>query len=230
MNLVGYLRVSTERQAKTGHSLAAQEATLRGWAERHGHTLHAVIPDVMSGAKSSKLHGREAAIRLVEAGVAEALLVLKYDRATRSMLDAQHLLQRSRERGWAILTVDGKDSSDRGQMLMTDVEMAFAAEERRRIADRTREGLTAARAAGKRLGRPEQITDDVRAFILAEHDAGRSARAIAQALTERGIPAPGGSLQWSHSTVSRALRRWYDSEDGGGRAMWNAAARNEEAR
>jgi DNA invertase Pin-like site-specific DNA recombinase len=206
MRLVGYTRVSTDRQAKEGHSLAGQEATLRDWAERNGHDLPHIIPDVMSGMKTAKLYGREAAVRLIESGLADGLLVLRYDRVTRSMLDAQELLSRSRAKGWAILTTDGGDSSDSGQMLMTDVEMSFAAAERRRISERTKEGLSAAVEAGKVLGCPPQVSEDAEQLILDNADT-LSARAIAVLLAERGILTPTGKTDWTHAAVLRVIRR-----------------------
>lgn len=208
MELVGYVRVSTDRQATHGHSLVAQEAALYAWAAAHDHTLTRVVPDVMSGTKTQQLHGREAAIRLIEVGLADALLVVRYDRVTRSMIDAATLLDRSRARGWSILTTDGKDSGDEGQMLMTDVEMAFAAEERRRISRRTKEGLAAARAeGGGRPGRPSTIPLDVEDAIVRNHEDGMSARAIADDLNGRGVPTPRGGAAWSHIAVLRVVRR-----------------------
>lgn len=207
MDLVAYIRVSTDRQATHGHSLAGQEAALYEWAARNGHTVSRVIPDVMSSVKVDRLHGREAAIRLVETGLADGLLVLRYDRATRSTLDGAELLDRSRRKGWPILDTAGKSSMDEDHDLMTDVEIAFAAAERKRISRRTKEGLAQARASGKVLGRRPTVSDAAEQAITDLHASGRSARAIATELTDRGIAAPGGGVQWCHSSVARVLRR-----------------------
>lgn len=207
MDLVGYVRVSTDKQAQHGHSLAGQEAALHEWAERNGHSVTRVIPDVMSGVKTDKLHGREAAIRLVETGLADGLLVLRYDRVTRSTLDGAQLLDRSRRKGWPILDTAGKSSIDEDHELMTDVELAFAAAERKRISRRTKEGLVAAKAAGKSLGRRPTANEAAELAISDLHAAGHSARSIATELTTRGVPTPGGGLAWCHSSVVRIIRR-----------------------
>lgn len=209
MNIAGFIRVSTVRQATEGHSLAAQEGILRAWAEREGHTIVAIIPDVMSGAKTAKLHGREAAIRLVEVGLADALLVVRIDRATRSSLDGAELIERSRKGGWPILDVDGKNSLNDTQAFMTDIELAVAAEERRKISRRTKEGLAAALATDPslRLGRPSMVSPEAEALILAQHEAGLSARAIAKVLNDAGMPTSTGSGQWTHAQVGRVVRR-----------------------
>ena len=55
----------------------------------------AVLPDVISGVKTAKMHGREAAMRLVESGYADGMAVIRFDRVTRSTLDGAELLQRA---------------------------------------------------------------------------------------------------------------------------------------
>ncbi len=209
MNIAGFIRVSTVRQATEGHSLAAQESMLRDWAAREGHTVVAVLPDIMSGAKTARLHAREAAIRLVEVGLADALLVLRIDRATRSSLDGAELIERSRKGGWPILDIDGKNSLNDSQAFMTDIELAVAAEERRKISRRTKEGLAAAcmKDSTLVLGRPPKVSTEAEALILAQRDAGLSARAIAGVLNDARMPTSTGAGQWTHAQVGRVIRR-----------------------
>jgi DNA invertase Pin-like site-specific DNA recombinase len=52
---------------------------------------------------------------------------------------------------------DGADSGDPAQRMTADVRNAVAAEKRRKISERTREGLANARKNSKRLGRPPQV-------------------------------------------------------------------------
>lgn len=212
MRLVGYVRCSTARQASEGYSLPAQERVLRKWVEANGHELVLVHADVMSGAKTASLHGRAGAIRLIETGFAEGLLVVRYDRATRSLRDGVDLLEQARAKGWAILTTDGKDSRDRSQQLVTNVELSVAEAERERISERTREGLAAARAKAAdegrewKPGRPLLISGDVEQRIGDLHETGRSARGIATRLNDLDIPSPAGG-KWSHTTITRTLKR-----------------------
>lgn len=214
MRLVGYIRVSTRKQAEEGHGLDAQRSLLHAWAERDGHELVSVIPDVMTSRRTDKLHGREAAIRLVETGLAEGLLILRWDRATRSLIDGQALLERSRAAGWPILDTNGKSSLSKSDNLMTNMEQVIAEDERERISQRTKEGLAAARLKGKVPGRPAADLPDMTLHMLADLKAsGESARGIAATLNERGVPSPGGGARWSHSTVTRVLRRIEHEED-----------------
>lgn len=208
MRLVGYIRVSTRKQAEEGHGLDAQRGLQHAWAEREGHELIVVIPDVMTTRRADRMHGREAAIRLVETGLADALLILRWDRATRSLMDGQKLLQRSRDAGWPILDTNGKSSLSDRDNLMTNMEQVIAEDERDRISRRTKEGLAAARLKGKHPGRPPKDLPGMTLHMLADlHGQQLSARQIAQVLNERGVPSPAGGARWSHSSVLRVLRR-----------------------
>jgi DNA invertase Pin-like site-specific DNA recombinase len=97
------------------------------------------------------MYGREVAITAIELGVADALLVRALDRATRSQLDHASLFARAERNAWRLMDCDGADSGDPSQRLTADVRNAVAAEERRKISERTKEGLAKARKAGKRL-------------------------------------------------------------------------------
>jgi DNA invertase Pin-like site-specific DNA recombinase len=103
---------------------------------------------------------------------------------------------------------DKADSGDPSQRLLADIRIAVAAEERRKISERTREGLAKARKAGKRLGRPPQIDAALSAHIVRMHVLdGLSAGAIARMLTEQAVPSPGGGGKWYQTTVSDVLKR-----------------------
>ena len=59
-----------------------------------------------------------------------------------------------------------------------------------------------------RLGRPPQVDSALakRIVRMSTRD-GLSANKIAQRLTERGVPAPGGGAKWYPTTVSDVLKR-----------------------
>lgn len=54
MRVVGYVRVSTEKQFRDGLSLSIQEEKVRGYCQLHGHELLELIPDVGVSFKSLK--------------------------------------------------------------------------------------------------------------------------------------------------------------------------------
>jgi DNA invertase Pin-like site-specific DNA recombinase len=208
LRVIGYARVSTAKQSDQGHGLGAQSAALEHFCVAHGHELLTVTSDVVSGTASDRMYGREVAIAAIESGVADALLVRALDRATRDQEDAAKLFKRAERNAWRLMDCDKADSGDPSQRLLADIRIAVAAEERRKISERTREGLAKARKAGKRLGRPPQVDPALAKQIAQMHTRdGLSANAIARKLTERGIPTPRGGARWYPTTVSDILKR-----------------------
>lgn len=208
LRVIGYCRVSTAKQSDNGHGLGAQHQALEHFCVQHGHQLLTVTTDVVSGAASDGMYGREVAIAAIESGVADALLVRALDRATRDQEDAAKLFKRAERNAWRLMDCDKADSGDPSQRLLADIRIAVAAEERRKISERTREGLAKARKSGKRLGRPPQIDAAVATRIVRMHTRyGLSAGAIAKRLTAQRVPAPGGGAKWYPTTVCDVLKR-----------------------
>ncbi len=84
MRIAGYLRVSTDEQA-TG--LRAQEALIHQEAERRGWAIVEVHRDVgVSGRRLDGRLGLSEALRTIEGGEADALVVAKLDRLSRSLI------------------------------------------------------------------------------------------------------------------------------------------------
>lgn len=209
LRVIGYVRVSTEGQAsERSHGLAAQWRALERWCRAFGHVLVTVIPEVASTRTPERMYGRLAVEAALRAGLADAMVVRDLDRASRSTLDGAQLVGRAAERGWRIVGTDGVDSADPEQEFLVNVRLAMAQEERRKISRRTREGLDAARASGKSLGRPRSITPALaRRIVRYRVKDGLSAQAIAALLTEKNVPTPGGGDTWHHSTVRRVFAR-----------------------
>ncbi|MBZ4557641.1 resolvase [Mycobacterium avium subsp. hominissuis] len=209
LRVIGYVRVSTKDQGKNGYGLGAQHDSLRKFCDQRGYELLTVTSDVVSGADSARMYGREVAIAAIETGVADALLVRALDRATRSQLDHAALFERAKLHAWRLMDCDGADSGDPSQRLTADVRNAVAAEERRKISERTREGLARARKRGKRLGRPPVDMDPklIKRIVRMRTREGLSPNKIAQRLTELGVPTPGGGAKWYATTVSDVLKR-----------------------
>ena len=207
MKVIGYVRVSTEDQGKSGHGLAAQRASLEQFCAAKDFELLTITQDVVSAAKADKLHGREVAVAAIEGGVADALLVRALDRASRDQLDAAKLYRRAEDYGWRLLDCEGADSGDPAQRLVADVRLAVAAEERRKVRTRTQEALRRAKADGKQIGRPTQIPREVERRIMVLRSESKGPKAIAAQLTREGIPTPRGGAAWHHSSIRTALAR-----------------------
>jgi DNA invertase Pin-like site-specific DNA recombinase len=207
LRAIGYIRVSTEDQASSGAGLDAQRAAITFEASRRLWTLLEIAEDAGSSGKSLKGRpGLAAALKRLEAGEADALLVSKLDRLTRSLLDFSGLMERARKQGWAIVAMDiGVDMTTPAGELVANVMASVAEWERKAIGARTREALAAKRAAGVRLGRRPTMPDDVRLRITRERLQGKSLAKIADALNADGIATAQGGARWHGSTVAKAL-------------------------
>lgn len=202
---IGYIRVSTNRQADNGYGLEAQTDQITRYCADNGLQLVALIPDVMSGKRSDKLYGRIAAITAIRTGMANVLVVNTLDRSSRSMADGAKLVADAKVEGWRIVGLDGTDSNTVSQ-LTAHARLLVAEEERELISKRTKQGLIKARQAGKQLGKPSTIDRNTVQRIIELRLAGKGTKAIANALTESGVAAPKGGA-WSYSTVRDVLAR-----------------------
>lgn len=207
MNVIGYLRVSTSEQADSGLGLEAQKFVIEQQARQRGWTiLYWAMDDGYTAANLSRPAVLEALARL-RSHEADALVVSKLDRLSRSLLDFAGLTERARAEGWAIIALDlGVDMTTPAGEMLANVLASFAQYERRLISQRTKDALQALRARGVRLGRPVTVSARTRALIGQWRAAGCTNQAIADALNRQGVPTAHGGRQWYPSTVRAVLR------------------------
>lgn len=206
MNAIGYTRVSTEEQAGSGLGLKAQKAAIRAEAERRGWVLVEMIEDAGFSGKDLKRPGIVAALDALRSHRADTLVVAKLDRLSRSMLDFAGILDRATREHWALVALDiGVDTTTPSGEMICNVLATFAQFERRLISERTKVALKQKAAQGYKLGRPVEMSEEVRTRIVSEHKAGQSVSAIARRLTAEAIPTAQGGRKWYPSTVRAAL-------------------------
>ncbi len=141
---VSYIRVSTKKQGSSGLGLEAQQATIRAYVEAHDVILAAEYREIESGRKNDRPELARAMkqCRLIGA----TLLIAKLDRLSRN---AVFLLQ-LQDAGVDFVACDLPGSNR-----MTIGVMALVAEQEAKfISERTKAGLAAAKARGKKLGSP----------------------------------------------------------------------------
>jgi DNA invertase Pin-like site-specific DNA recombinase len=206
MQVLGYVRVSTEEQADSRAGLEAQRSAILRECKRRGWRLVEVVEDAGHSAKDLRRPGIKAALEVLERGDARALVVAKLDRLSRSMLDFTVVMARAQKQGWAVVALDcAVDTTTPAGEAMANVLAVFAQFERRLISQRTREALAVKRAQGIRLGRPRTMPESVRRRIQRERASGKSLSGIAAALNESGVPTAHGGARWHASTVRKAL-------------------------
>lgn len=102
--MLGYVRVSTDEQARSGLGLEAQEAALKAEAERRGWDLVIFRDEGVSGKQVNP--GLRKALGELAAGLADGLIVARMDRISRSLLHAVEILDLAKNQGWALVVLD----------------------------------------------------------------------------------------------------------------------------
>jgi DNA invertase Pin-like site-specific DNA recombinase len=206
MQVIGYVRVSTDEQTNSGAGLAAQRTAIVAECQRRGWQLVDVVEDAGYSAKDLRRPGVQIALNALRAGEAGTLVVAKLDRLSRSMLDFTGIMAKVQKQGWALVALDcAVDTITPAGEAMANMLATFAQFERRLIGQRTREALAAKKAAGVQLGRPVSLPSGVRDRISAERHEGKSLAAIASLLNAEQVPTAQGGRQWWPSTVRVAL-------------------------
>jgi len=219
---IGYVRVSTDRQAEQGVSLEAQEAKIRAMATVQGADLIDVIVDGGESAKSLNRPGLQRLLALVNAGTIEAVIVAKLDRLTRSVKDLCGLLELLEKRKVALVSVaESLDTGSAAGRLVITIMGAVSQWEREAIGERTRDALQHKRSNGECVGNIEfgyrLAADGVHveanpseqaalAAIRKLRDSGHSLRRIAVALNDGGHRTRRGS-PWRLESVARVINQ-----------------------
>jgi DNA invertase Pin-like site-specific DNA recombinase len=215
---ISYLRVSTQRQGKSGLGLEAQREAVAGYLDGGKWTLVSEIVEIESGKRSDRpeLARALSLCRLHRA----TLLVAKLDRLARNVAFISTLM----ESGVRFVAVDLPQANE----LTVHIMAAMAEYEAKAISARTKAALAAAKVRGTELGglrwditqvgtkgrkaalktRRENAAKyraDVLPLIQEKQRQGVvTLRALADALNAEGAPAPRGG-EWSATQVKRIL-------------------------
>jgi DNA invertase Pin-like site-specific DNA recombinase len=217
--LVGYIRVSTAQQGRSGLGIDAQRSAIARFAEAEGFELLREFVEVETGKGADALDRRpQLSAALGEARKQRcAVVVAKLDRLSRDVHFISGLMA---HRVRFIVTELGPDVDP----FVLHLYAALAEKERAMISERTRRALAAAKARGVTLGGPklsqarevavEVITanaDQHAANVLpiireAQRAGAVTLRAIADVLNARGIHTARGG-QWYATSVKNVLER-----------------------
>jgi DNA invertase Pin-like site-specific DNA recombinase len=155
--LIGYARVSTHEQTLNLQQDALQKA---------GCTK--IFTDTASGAKSER-KGLDEALNYVRKG--DTLVVWRLDRLGRSLPHLITTMTDLEEQGIGFKSLtENIDTTTSGGKLIFHIFGALAEFERNLIRERTTAGLTAARARGKKGGRPKVLTGRQLAIAQSLYD------------------------------------------------------------
>ena len=172
-----YARVSTNN----GQDPTMQTRELREYCERRGLEIAGEYVDAgVSGAKEHRPQ-LDALLVVCRKRRVDAVVVYRYDRFARSLRQLVNALEEFRSLGIEFISLhEGVDTTTPNGRLVFGIFASIAEFERELIRDRVKSGIAAAKAKGKKLGRPRVSVDAAR--IAALRDSGASWSTITRQL------------------------------------------------
>lgn len=221
---VAYLRVSTDKQADHGISLDAQRAKVIAYAQLYDLELVSIEVDAGESAKSLERPALQVALSKLKRGEADALLVVKLDRLTRSVVDLGELLEAYfKDERRALLSVSEQiDTRSAAGRMVLNILTVVGQWEREAIGERTKLAMKHLAAQGKYVGGkvpygsaiggdgetlvPNPAEQLVIAAVRTLRALGMTLRAIAAELARRGMRSRAGK-RFKPSAIAAILAK-----------------------
>jgi site-specific DNA recombinase len=218
---IGYIRVSTEKQAEHGLSLEAQRAKLVAYAALYDLALIGVEVDVGESAKSLQRPGLQRALKAMKSGQADAVVVVKLDRLTRSVTDLGALIAGYFQK-YSLMSVSEQiDTRSAAGRMVLNILASVSQWEREAIGERTQAAMQYKQAQHEYCGGEPpygwQVTADgvhlepqgeeqaIMRQARALQAAGLSLRKIGARLQAQGL-LPRKAPAWHAKTINALLQ------------------------
>ena len=217
---IGYVRVSTDRQAEEGISIEMQIHKIEQYCELYNYQLVEIISDAGYSAKSTNRPGLKNLLQIINSDQADALIVYKLDRLTRCLADWSDLISKyfNEKSNKTLLSVcDQIDTSTASGRLCLNMMMTVYQWEREAIAERTKSALAHKRKKGEPLGTArfgsnltskalEPNSDELIVIKLISdlRTGGKTQQQIADHLNQNNIRSKRGGI-WYQRTVKNVL-------------------------
>lgn len=221
MKAMGYVRVSTDEQAREGISLDNQKAKIESYCALHDLELIGIIEDAGKSGKDLNREGIRVLIDSMKARQINAVVVYKLDRLSRKVIDTLNLIELMRRHYIAFHSItDNIDTKTAMGKFFLNVMASLAQMERDLISERTKDALQHKISKNERAGQipygwdlssdgktltPNEKEQKAIALIRDLHGKGYSYRAICREL-EAKHHEPAGS-GWHHQTIKNILGR-----------------------
>ena len=208
-NFIAYYRVSTQKQGNSGLGLEAQREAVVSYLNGGNWELIEEFTEIESGKRKDRpqLAAAIAACKKQKA----TLVIAKLDRLARNV----HFVSGLMESGVDFIAADNPHAN----RLTVQILAAVAEDEARRISERTKAALAAAKARGVKLGengkrlaeenrnaakgRAQDLAPVVEKIRRAGHG---TVKAITAELNRRKIPTARGG-KWHPTSTQRLLKR-----------------------
>jgi len=223
MDAIGYVRVSTEDQAKEGISLDNQKSKIEAYCKLKDLDLSEIIEDAGISAKNLKRPGVQRVLKLARTKQVDAVVIYKLDRIFRSTVDALETTRLFDKWGVSFHSIEETldTQSAMGRFFFT-LTAALAEMERCIIGERTKAALSHKRSRNEKTGGDVPYGYDLTpAGILIKNDNeqriiriirnlnrdGYSLRKICRELEKSGHRTKRGNDLWHPQTISSILKR-----------------------
>ena len=233
LRVLGYCRVSTDRQADLGSGLDIQREAIEQWARQHRHRLVGIHADEgrSGGAGIDERIGLATAIDEIQAAGYDGLVVARLDRLARDLVLQEQILADLRRRSIRMFSATAGESDylvddpgDPSRALIRQVLGAVSQYERqmirlRMLAGKQRKALAGRKAVGaypfgygavgrgrERDAGPREDEQVALSRMLELRRAGASYRETASALDAEGF-RPRRAARWAPATVRGIVQR-----------------------
>ena len=216
--LIGYCRVSTERQSNVRNGLLAQREEILRFAKTHGYEVISIVEESISGKYG--LEFRPILSEAIEQAnkIGATIVVSKLDRFSR---DALFVMQLMKTKLKFVVAELGEEITP----FMLHIYCVCAEQERVVIGKRTKAGLEQVKAKGVVLGNKKNLDvagkkGAVATAVMADKfadimkpiakpmlESGMSLRAVAKALNDKEVKTARGGV-WTAQTVANIRSRW----------------------
>lgn len=209
MQIISYLRVSSQAQGRSGLGLEAQRETIENYRRSVNGSLLAEYVDIQSGKKNER-SGLSQAIEHARR-TQSALVIAKLDRVSRRVSFIANLMESN-----ISFVVAELPNADEFQL---HIYAAIAQQERKLISERTKAALAQAKKRGVKLGsygktlaklnkvKAQKFARQFKERITQMRKEGLTLREVAQVFNEEGISSSNGS-KWHATSVMRVVAQF----------------------
>jgi site-specific DNA recombinase len=221
MKTIGYVRVSTDEQAREGISLESQKAKIAAYCELNDLELIEIIEDAGKSGKDLNREGIQSLICEVKAHRIDAVVVYKLDRLSRRVRDTLSLMDLIEKKNIAFHSITERiDTKSAMGKFFLNIMASMNQWERDTISERTRDALHHKIDKGERAGQipfgwtldtdgkallPNAREQKAISLIRDLNGKGYSYRAICRELEKEGHK-PTGKI-WHAKTIGSILKR-----------------------
>lgn len=221
MKAIGYIRVSTDEQAREGISLENQKAKIQAYCELNDLSLVDIIEDAGKSGKDLNREGIQQLMSLLKGRSIDAVVVYKLDRLSRRVKDTLSLMDLIEKRSVAFHSITERiDTKSAMGKFFLNIMASMNQWERDTISERTKDALRLKVSRNERAGQVPfgySLAEDGNALVENPkeqeairlikdlHEKGYNYSAICRELTREGHK-PNGK-QWHAQSVKNILKR-----------------------